>query len=52
MLESVTYRNSTINFRTLGSAQKKLLRLKNAPKLPDSPCIVDFSTNCAKFEVS
>ena len=51
ILESSVHRNSAANFRTLGEVRKKLLRLKNAPKLPDF-LFCRFLTYHAKFEVS
>ena len=42
MLESSGHKNSAANFRTFGYVQEKLLRLKNAPKLPGPTCFVNF----------
>ena len=42
ILDSSRNKNSVANFRTLGPVQKKLSILKNAPKLPDPHCFVDF----------
>ena len=42
ILESLRPRNSAANFRTLGQVQKKLLRFKKSPQLPDPSCFVNF----------
>ena len=42
ILESSRHNNSAANFRSLGYAQKTLLRLKNAPKLLHPFCLVNF----------
>ena len=42
ILESSGHRKNAANFTTSGWVQKKLLRLKNAIKLPEPPCFVDF----------
>ena len=46
MLESSEHGNGASNFRTLGKVQKKLLRLKNAPKLPEPLVLSIFNLPC------
>ena len=44
--ESSGNRDSAANFRTLGELEKKVLRLKNAPKLADPLLLLIFNLQC------